>query len=183
MAMGEQERRNRYRGGYQTNGAAAYDMRTYRGTAAPEIERPQLPEEQRQPVRRIRVRARTAVSPFAVFGTIASICMLVLVIFGYVQLYEATSQVGELSDRLAALNSENQVLQSQYEGKIDLAAIEDRAVHELGMSQPTASQTVYINLSGSDRAVIVEPEHENRVVSLLGALRSSVESLVSYLSQ
>lgn len=173
---------NLYRLPYRTNGAAAYDVHSYHGNTAPEIQRPGLPEEQRRPVRRIRVKAKTAVSPFAVFGMVAVACMLAMVIFGYVQLYEATSVAGELSTQLDALTTENQRLRSEYEGKIDLAAIEERAIQELGMSQPTANQTVYLNLSGTDRAVVMQEQSQNLLTSVVEAVKSSVEGMVSYLS-
>lgn len=180
--MATNQNRNQYRNLYRTNGAAAYDINAFRGTSAPEIQRPKLPEEQRRPVRRVRVKAKAAVSPFAVVGMMAAACMLVLVIFGYVQLYEATSEVGDLTSELSALQQENQMLQSEYEGKIDLAAIEERATKELGMVQPAANQIVCFNLSGSDRAVVVQEKSTNPLTTVIDALKSSVESLVSYLS-
>ena len=176
--MAANEYRNRV--SYRTNGAAAYDIRAY-GNAAPEIQRPGLPQERRQPVRRVRVKAKLAVSPFGVVGILASACMLVLVIFGYVQLYEAKTQVSDLNDQLTALNAENQTLRSEYESKIDLSAIEKRAT-ELGMIQAGAGQTVYLNLSGSDRAEVLGEARANGLTSLFEAIKSSVESLVSYLS-
>ena len=178
--MASNQDRNLYRSPYRTNGAAAYDL--YRGNAAPEIQRPGLPQEKRQPVRRVRVKAKPVVSPFGIFGMMAAACMLVLVIFGYVQLYEATSVAGDLSDQLAALTAENQTLQSEYEGKIDLAAIEERATTELGMTQPSAGQTVYLNLSGSDRAELIQEESKGALASVVEAIKTSVENLVSYLS-
>lgn len=171
---------NRSNYSYRTNGAAAYDVRAY-GNAAPEIQRPRLPQERQQPVRRVRVKAKLAISPFGVFGIMAAACMLVLVIFGYVQLYEATTQVSDLNAQLAALNEENQTLRTTYESKIDLSAIEKRAT-ELGMIQASAGQTVYLNLSGTDRAEVLQEEQENGLASVFGAIKSSVESLVSYLS-
>lgn len=167
---------------YRTNGAAAYDVNRYRGTAAPQIQHPALPEEQRRPVRSVRVKAKAAVSPFGVIGMMAAVCMLVLVIFGYVQLYEATSVAGDLSDDLASLNQENQMLHSEYEGKIDLAGIETRATTELGMTQPSAGQNVYLNLSGTDRAVVMQKEVHNPLTAVVDAVKNSIESLVSYLS-
>lgn len=176
--MAANENRTNYT--YRTNGAAAYDVRTY-GNAAPEIQRRHLPQERQQPVRRVRVKAKLAVSPFGVFGLMAAACMLVLVIFGYVQLYEATSQVSSLNSQLATLTAENQSLRSEYESKIDLSAIEKRAT-ELGMIQANAGQTIYLNLSGADRAEVLREEETNGLTSLFEAIKSSVESLVSYLS-
>lgn len=172
--------RNRNQISYRTNGAAAYDVRAY-GNTAPEIQHPKLPQERRQPARRVRVKAKLAVSPFGILGIMAAACMLVLVIFGYVQLYEATTEVSDLSAQLATLNAENQTLRSEYESKIDLSAIEKRA-SELGMIQAGAGQTVYLNLSGSDRAEVLQEEKGNGIAALFEAIKSSVESLVSYLS-
>ena len=119
---------------------------------------------------------------WAVIVMLAAACLLVLVIFGYVQLYEATSQAGDLADQLESLTQENQLLHSEYEGKIDLAAIEERATRDLGMTQPTSSQTVYLNLAGSDRAEVLQEESSNPLTAVVNALKSSMESLVSYLS-
>lgn len=180
--MAANQTRNRFHtNGYRTNGAAAYDMRTY-GNAAPEIQRPRLPEERRRPVHRTRVRVKTAVSPFAVLGMLGAACMLVLVICAYVQLYEATSEVGKLNTQLQSLTQETQLLHSEYEGKIDLAAIEERATRELGMVQPTSSQTVYLNLGSADRAEVLQETEESSLAAVIGAIKSSVESLLSYLS-
>ena len=176
------ELQNRQTPRYRTNGSAAYDVRRY-GNAAPEIRRPGLPEERRQPTpaRRVRVRAKTEIAPLAVLGLVATVGMLILVVFSYVRLYEATAEVGRLNEELAALSQEQQALTSEYEGKIDLAAIEQRA-RELGMVQPTDAATVYLNLSGTDRAEVLSEESPGLLESVIGAFKSSVESLVSYLS-
>ena len=163
---------------YRTNGSAAYDVRRV-GSAAPEIQHPRLPQERRRTVRRVRVK--TAISPFAVVGMMAAACMLVLVIFGYVQLYEVTSQVGTLNQELTALNQENQLLHSEYEGKIDLAAIEEQA-KAMGMTQRSAAQTVYVNLTAADRAEVLQTEHTSMLETIIVALKDSVQNLVSYLS-
>ena len=51
------------------NGSAAYRIYPdYQGTAAPEIEHQGLPEERRLPQKKKRVKAKSAISPFAVVG-------------------------------------------------------------------------------------------------------------------
>lgn len=169
----------RRRNGYMSDGTAAYDLRLHRQRT--EVEQPRLPEERPQPPRKVRVKAKTLVSPFAILGMMTAGFFVILVIFSYVQLYEATSEVGRLSRELKAVEMDNQILRSQYEGKIDLAAIEERAVHELGMVQPTASQNVYLNLSGSDRAEIVEVEKTGFFAALAEACSSGVRDLAAYL--
>src|SRR5699024_1153337 len=102
---------------------------------------------QKQPV----VRQRMAVSPFAVVGVAGALLMLVLVIFGYAQVYESASRLGEMRDTVAQLQEENQKLQNQYDSSINLEQIEERA-RELGMQQPTANQIVTLHIPAEDTA-------------------------------
>ena len=116
---------------YGTNGAAAYDVYSANTVRQPvrEPERRELPQE--APQKRQRVRARTAIAPFTILGAAITACMMILVIFGYVQLFEASSRVSRLESRLQSLQEEQLLLQSKYEGKIDLAAIEQRTAQAL----------------------------------------------------
>ena len=110
---------------YHTNGAAAYDVYAWNQSTAPQ-RRPEpqhLPEERPLPQKRQRAKARTALAPFTVVGMLAVACLLVLVVFGYVQLFEATSEVSKLENQLSALQSQQTQLQSRYEARIDLDAI------------------------------------------------------------
>lgn len=168
------------------NGSAAYDLNTYSSdrfyqTAAPEIQSPGLPEERLQPQRVRRVKAKAAVAPVAVVGMMVVACMLILVVFGYVQLYEATTRVSQLKSELSALQQEQVILESLYESSIDLDYIEMRAA-ELGMGVPNREQTVYLNLSGSDQAEIYSVEQANLFQRILRAIESSASGLVEYLS-
>ena len=81
---------------YHTNGAAAYDVYAWNQSTAPQ-RRPEpqhLPEERPVPRKQQRVKARTALAPFTLVGMLAVACMLVLVVFGYVQLFEAMTGIG-----------------------------------------------------------------------------------------
>ena len=111
------------------NGSAAYDLyqkETYDfyGNAAPEIQRQGLPEERILPEKRQRVKVKAAVAPFALVGLMVVACMLILVVFGYVQLYEATERVSNLKSELNTLQQEQVILESLYESGIDLDYIE-----------------------------------------------------------
>jgi len=98
---------------------------------------------------------------------------------GTVGEYEAVLATYEA--QLESLQEEQRVLQSLYEGGIDLNEIELRAA-ELGLAQPTASQTVYVNLSGADHAEIYAREDTNWFVRIIRAIESSASGLVEYLS-
>ena len=168
------------------NGSAAYDLyandlNMYQGTSAPEIRSPGLPEETALPQKRQKVKAKAAVAPFAVIGLMVIACMLILVVFGYVQLYEATERVSSLKTELSSLQQEQVILESLYESSIDLDYIELRAA-ELGLGLPTKNQTVYLNLSGSDRAEIYHTEKSNIFQRILQAIEASAGGLVEYLS-
>lgn len=166
------------------NGSAAYDLYArpdYNGTAAPEIQSPGLPEERAMPVRKRHIKVKAAVSPTAVLGMMVVACMLIMVVFGYVQLYESTSRVSELQDQLAAVEEEQMLLQSVYEGKIDLRQIEQRAA-ELGLSLPDADQIIYVNLSGADHAEIYRNEDLGFFARIFRAIENSASGLVEYLS-
>ena len=91
---------------YGTNGAAAYDVYSANTVRQPvrEPERRELPQE--APQKRQRVRARTAIAPFTILGAAITACMMILVIFGYVQLFEASSRVSRLESRLQSLQEE-----------------------------------------------------------------------------
>lgn len=116
---------------YRSNGSAAYDVRR-RNTAQP-LERPErLPDApaRRKPAR--HVRARLGISPLTALGAAAAVLMLALVVFSYIRLYEARSDVGKLQTQLSTLEEQQARLQSQYDNALDLEQIEKRA-KELGM--------------------------------------------------
>ena len=165
---------------YSTNGAAAYDVYSSNVVRQPvrEPERRELPQE--QPQKAYRVRAKTAVAPFTILGAAVAACMMILVIFGYVQLFEASSRVSRLENQLKSLQAEQLLLQSRYEGKIDLPAIEARA-EELGLRKPAQEQIVYVDLSGTDQAELYRTERSSIVGEIIGAIEQSISELIAYL--
>lgn len=172
---------------YQLNGAAAYDIYSasnsynhYDGSAARRTLPQGLPEEEILPQRQQRVKVKTAVAPFTLFGMAAALLMMVLVVFGYVQLFEATTKVGTLQSQLQQLTTEQTLLESRYEGRIDLNLVKERA-QELGMSEPKAEQIVYISLAGTDKAEIFEEEKTNIVGEIVQAVEQSFSDLIAYL--
>ena len=107
--------------------------------------------------------------------------MLILVVFGYVQLYEASEQVSSLKSQLSNLRQEQVVLESLYEGGIDLDMIEVQA-GEMGFAVPEREQIVYLNLVGSDKAEIYSVAKENIFQRVIRAIETSAGGLVEYLS-
>ena len=151
---------------YNYNGSAAYDIR---GTAVPKPQPAQLPEE--KPVHHAKPapKARPAIAPLAVLG----------IVLAAVQLYEATDRAGELSKQLASTQAETAKLRSTYESRIDLAAIEARA-RELGMTQPSLRQTVYLNIAGADHAEVLQVDDRSYMEKALDAVTGSFRGVVEY---
>ena len=163
---------------YHTNGAAAYDVYAWNQSTAPQ-RRPEpqhLPEERPLPQK----RQRSSFAPFTVVGMLAVACLLVLVVFGYVQLFEATSEVSKLENQLSALQSQQTQLQSRYEARIDLDAIET-AAGDLGLTKPSQEQIAYLDLSGADRAEIYQEEKTSVFAEIVSAMEQSVSGLIAYL--
>ena len=172
---------------YGTNGAAAYDVYSgnqayerYDGNAVRRPQRQGLPEERPVPRRQERVKVKTAVAPFTLFGMAAAVLMLILVVFGYVQLFEATTEVGELQTQLTELTAQQTLLESRYESRIDLELVQERA-EKLGMSAPREDQIIYVSLAGTDRAEIFEEEKTSIVTEIIQAVEESVSNLIAYL--
>ena len=161
---------------YQFNGSAAYDIR---GTAVPKPQPAQLPEE--KPVHHAKPapKARPAIAPLAVLGIVVAAVLLLMVVYSYVQLYEATDRAGELSKQLASTQAETAKLRSTYESRIDLAAIEARA-RELGMTQPSLRQTVYLNIAGADHAEVLQVDDRSYMEKALDAVTGSFRGVVEY---
>ncbi len=184
MARNETTNRRRTpRPVYRTNGAAAYDVRYSNreleyGSAAR-----RLPEREKAPRPRPRPRpkAKLSVSPLAVAGLVAVAFMLVFVLCGYVQLYEETSAVSDLQDQIEQAQEYHARLQAIYDSKVDLDAIGQRAA-ALGMTEPNSRQTIFLNLQGTDRAVISGLGSENVVQTAWSAIVRSVRTLKEYFS-
>ena len=168
---------------YSTNGAAAYDVYSVENTLRQPVRQPErheLPQEQELPQKRQRVRARTAVAPFTILGAAISACMMILVIFGYVQLFEASSSVSKLENQLANLKEQQLMLQSKYDAKIDLAAAEAHAA-EIGLTKCQPEQIVYVSFSGTDQAEIYTQQRTSVFGEILDAMQQSIFGLIEYL--
>ncbi len=163
-----------YYNNYNYNGSAAYDIR---GNAVPKPA--QLPEEKPAHHAKPAPKARPAIAPLAVVGLVLAAVLLLMVVYSYVQLYEATDRAGELSRQLASAQADTAKLRSTYESRIDLASIEARA-RELGMTQPSLRQTVYLNIAGADHAEVLQVDDRSYIEKAWDALTGSFRGVVEY---
>ena len=143
-------------------GSLAYDLDTLARErqleeAGEMPERSGAPQPKAQPRRHPQAQAKTRPSPLLV-GGIVLVCALVMVLLlGYVQLTVVSNHVVTIKDQLATLQEEHVALVTEYEKTFDLATIK-AAAEEAGMSKPTSGQVQYIDLSGSDTAVVYGDE-------------------------
>ena len=107
-------------------------------------------------------------------------CLMILVIFGYVQLFEASSSVSKLENQLANLKEQQLMLQSKYDAKIDLAAAEAHAA-EIGLTKCQPEQIVYVSFSGTDQAEIYTQQRTSVFGYILDAMQQSIFGLIEYL--
>lgn len=176
--MAEQRRRTT-----MTYGSLAYDLdalvrerQLEEAASMPERRPAPEPRPQRRPHSAPKTQARPAV---LLLGGTAVVCALVMVLLlGYVQLTAVSSSVAGIKSELATLEEEHVALLTEYEKTFDLATIK-AAAEEAGMSKPTAGQIQYIDLSGSDSAVVYS-EAPGAVVKAASSLKSGAESLWEY---
>ncbi len=165
---------------YRTNGAAAYDI--YRQSNEDGNAARQLPKPRRHVRPRPRPKAKLAVAPLGMVGFLAAAMMLVFVICGYVQLFEETTAVNQLQNKISDAQNYQAHLQAIYDSKIDLDVIQAQAA-QLGMTMPTSAQTVYLNLQGTDRAVITDRHEENVAQTAWTAIVRSIHTLMEYFAR
>ena len=161
---------------YNYNGSAAYDVHA---TALPRPRPARLPEEKPLPKSRQAVRPRLVVAPLAMIGLAVVAILLLMVVYSYVQLYEAPARAGELSKAISAANATTEKLRSTYESRIDLAQIEERA-KELGMMQPSTRQKVYLSIAGADHAEVLQVDRRGFAAKLWDALSGSFHGVLEY---
>ena len=159
---------------YNFNGSAAYD---YRSNAVPKPRPARLPEEKPLLQGKKAPKAKLTIAPLAVLGLVLTAVLLLMVVYSYVQLYEATDRAGELSKDLAATQADTAKLRSSYESRIDLAEIEAKA-RELGMTQPSTRQTVYLNIPGADHAEILQVDQRSFLEKAWDALAENFRGVV-----
>ncbi len=161
---------------YDYNGTEAYELF---GTALPKQRPAPLPEEKPIKQPRYAPKAKPVFAPLAVVGLIVVMVLLLLVVHSYVQLYEASTRVGELEQSLSAAQTNTAKLRSTYESRIDLSKIEARA-RELGMSQPSARQTIYLNVAGADSTEVIAVDDRSFAQKAIDAIVQGFEGVLEY---
>ena len=165
----------------ETDGSVAYQVQSvrYDGSAAVQAPRTALPEEKLVQKKQRAPKAKLTIAPFAAIGLAVAVFLLAMVLYGYVQLFEATNRAGELRVELSAAREDTLKLRSDYESKINLDEIQARA-KELGMNLPSSKQTVYLNVAGADSAVVLQVDERNFFEKAIDAVEGSFRGILEY---
>jgi hypothetical protein len=170
-------KRDEYR--YNLNGSAALQ---------PEVQPQQEPRKERegkrqlsraqirrqQKLARMQVREQGAVAPLSVIGMVAVAVLAAFVICLRVQLNTINDQLNECTTTLSQLEKEENALLAQYEQTFDMSSIETHMMAS-GMSKPTSNQSVYLELSEPDNAVIFQED-----TGIVSTIRRVVSGIVEY---
>ncbi|MBE6926978.1 MAG: hypothetical protein E7467_00575 [Ruminococcaceae bacterium] len=161
------------------NGSAAYDM-FLNNTAQPLKQPERLPDAPTVPQR--KVRYKLSISPIAVLGALTAVMMLLLVLFSYVGMFETRNDISKLEEQKRMLSEQNEKLQADYESKIDLAVIEQRAL-ALGMHRPTPDQIRYVSIGEGDTTQVFAMDEERDIFELVfDAFRGAFANVTAYFS-
>ena len=165
----------------ETMGSVAYNVYDVRfgGSAAVKPIPAALPEERIAPRKQKAPKAKLTIAPLAVVGLAVAVFLLAMVVYSHVQLYQVSNRVGELREQISDAEISASKLQSAYEGRINLDQIEARA-KELGMNQPTAKQTVYVNVPGADRAEVLRVDDRGFAHKAWDAISGSFQGILEY---
>ena len=166
-------------------GSLAYDLDTLARErqleeAGEMPERSGAPQPKAQPRRHPQAQAKTRPSPLLVGGIVLVCALVIVLLLGYVQLTAVSNHVVTIKDQLTTLQEEHVALVTEYEKTFDLATIK-AAAEEAGMSKPTSGQVQYIDLSGSDTAVVYGDE-PGVVEKAISSIKGGAQFIWEYFS-
>lgn len=129
---------------------------------------------------KVNVREQQAVAPFAVFGFLAVMAIAVVLLMGYIQLNDVYAETVELQSQLTELQSEGANLEARYEETFDRQTLERAVAADGTLSTPNSNQSVYIDLSEPDNAVVYSSEGGTGVAGFLQAVSNLFSYMVEY---
>lgn len=127
---------------------------------------------------RVTTRQQQAVAPFAIIGFLAAAAIAVVLLLGNIQLNSLYADNVQLQKQLTTLETEHADLTAQFELKFNQAKLEAAVAADGTLAKPNSNQSVYIDLSEPDNAVVYGSEKQSTGVDgffkTVGDLFSSV---------
>ena len=143
-----------------------------------EVEVTERPHERTR--KKVQVREQQAVAPFAVLGFLAAMAIAIVLLLGYVQLNSVYGETVKLQSQLTQLQDEASNLEARYEEVFDQATLENAIVHDSTLINPTNQQSVYIDLSEPDNAVLYTEGHASGIAGFFQELGDLLGTAVEF---
>lgn len=124
---------------------------------------------------RSRSKAKNINVAVAVFYMAIIFAIAFCLVSREVSLYEKSSEINRLENRLEQARSETKQAQIASERAIDLNKLEEAAATKFAMSRPEKTQTVYINIKKDD--YVEKVAQRNAGVELAQNIQSSIKNL------
>ncbi len=186
MAKWEQKNTVREQYSYRIDGSAVMQPELQpeeprrAGSGKREISRKQarkqsLLRQKMDALNKIQVREQGAIAPASVIGMVAVALLATAVIGLRVQLNEINTELSACSSELTQLQKEEDSLLTQYEQMFDMGSIESGMLAAGRMTKPSSTQTIYLELSEPDNAIIFDQEE-----GALETLQNKVLRIVEY---
>lgn len=128
--------------GYYTDGSVAYDNVPHVRESNTPAPRNKRPESKRKTVNTFSWLYTIKV--FMLFGVVFVGCMMIMSAHALIVKERMTLQTHR--DELAAIKNENAILSADISQQLDLEKIKEKAINDLGMSEPQEYQKVYIEV-------------------------------------
>lgn len=128
-----------------------------------------------------REKVKSGVSGFAVFCGVLVFVTLVVLLYSYVNLTEASDLNHRRQTELENLREEVQMLEVSRNQRMGALQIRDWAVTKLGMNKIDKAQITYVSTSGGDRFEIGE-EKEQHTSKLVAGLVKGFSTVIEYIN-
>jgi cell division protein FtsL len=154
--------------------------------AAPDLSRYRRVLKQREaaeesiavPRPRVAVRHGNKIGAINAMLFIGVIAAALFIVYNCMQLSVLTAETADMQKTLSAMEKENTQLQTQAEAKLNLEELA-RAAEEMGMVRPEHENIVYIDLSGTDHAVVVKkPSLWESIIEALSSMTAKVQEFL-----
>ncbi len=134
-------------------------------------------EEVAQP--RTEVQPKVVVSPLVWLSAAVLTVLVVVALLGHVRLTEISIHISEMKTEMEQLSTEHVSLLTEYEQTFELATVKEVA-EAAGMAKPSAGQIEYVEVSGSNNAVIYAAGQGGVLDKAYASVKDSFAGLLEY---
>ena len=110
-----------------------------------------------------------------IISAIVIVMIVMLMLFSFAQINEFKTEISELENAKAVLQTTIQTLNVSLDSKNDIRMIEETATNDIGMVRSNQVTSKYISVSGGERVEVVENSEEaEEDFGVLGTLMSAI---------